>query len=164
MAASGPAAPPPPTPGFSPLLPGLRHSSRVTGLTLLPASRSCLSADEHVLRLWALPRGSSSSSSHGRGSAIQVQQCLAYPQGRPHYVSALAEVAVPQCQCGALVLMACLDGSLRVYTADSLRLRSAIPWRCGTVTCMAVNPANATLITAGSAGVKLWRSHEGAST
>jgi len=133
-------------PGFNADIVYTKHANRVKAVQPGPA-RSFISVDHSSLHIWA--------RNHIDPNVIDVSCCMSFPPGKRHFIAAVCHAAplAPS----PIVLAACLDNTLKVYT-DKLKLRSCIPWTCGTVTHLLYNHSNDTIITNGSAGVQLWLS------
>eukprot|EP00878_Enallax_costatus_P038101 GHUV01043255.1.p2 GENE.GHUV01043255.1~~GHUV01043255.1.p2 ORF type:complete len:194 (+),score=48.16 GHUV01043255.1:1214-1795(+) len=122
------------------------HSSRVKSCCW--QGKWFISLDQQSIQIWG--------RNHLEPDKIEVHQKQTFPDNRAHFVSAVSHAA-PLGPAAPVILAACLDHTMKVYS-EKLRLRSSIRWDAGTVTMMVYNTKNDTVITTGSAGVKLWTS------
>ncbi len=127
-------------PGFNLLAAWTAHLATVRCACYNAKGSNTLSVDVHGLRAWVV-----------RGGVPRLLHEV--PCAQDSVITAMTVSQEPL----NLVFAACLDGSLRIYSGDKLRLRSSMPWHNGVVRDMRFNVKTHELFTAGSYGVKSWR-------
>ena len=133
-------------PGLSLLCTHSSHHTDVRAVLHDPARSTFTSVDDGSICIWRHPAAGAASAASAR-----VKHHLSFPPKQRCFITAIAPSADQ-----SLVFCACLDNSLKVYSAD-LELRSSCAWPLRGVSALLYNPrAHELLVLSASHGLQAW--------
>lgn len=127
-------------PGFNLDCTFKEHISAVRSVLRNPNTGQFISVDDKTLKSWAVERNGSTKVVHN----------VAFPGFQSTFLTSIVLARDLN-----MIFASCLDSNLRLYS-DKLQLKAAMPWSNGLVRTMVYNHRRNELITAGSAGVRVW--------